>query len=86
MGAKVGLVGRAVEQQPHWDEVLGYELLNQPVRIRHGIQRKASRSVLAAKISQDEAPLAVGSRERRGKIGLPGDCDTIHTLAPCRLV
>ena len=78
MGAKVSLIVRAVEQEPGWDEVLGDELLDGWMRIRHGIQRNASGSVVTAKIRYDETTFAGRSRQHSCKIVLPRESNAIH--------
>src|SRR5262249_24803674 len=81
MRAKVRLILGVVEQEPNWDEALGDELLDWWMRIRHGIQRNASGSVLTAEIRHDEPALTLGPRQRGGEIVLPDECDTLHTCS-----
>lgn len=72
VGAEVGLVGGVVEQQAQRDEPPGDEGGYLGVGIRHGIQRDAARSVVLAKVGQDEAPLTGGALPGRVHVGFPG--------------
>jgi hypothetical protein len=68
------LILGAVEQNTYRNKLRGDKCLNVWRGIRHGIQCNATRSMLAAEISEHEPPLLLRPRQGLLKARRPHDC------------
>ena len=58
--AKMPLIRRMIEHKLYGNEMRGDEILYRRLRIRHGIQCNAARSVFTAKVGQNKLARAAG--------------------------